>query len=55
MKPGVGKLGVFPSIWGREYILILWIFSRIKADSILQTGPEAPEIARRMSHGWISR
>jgi hypothetical protein len=53
MKPGVGKLEVFPSIWGRKYISVdvLTIISQSFPLTSSQTGPEALETAKRMLHG----
>jgi hypothetical protein len=53
MKPDIGKLDVFPSIWGREYFaLSSFVAFLIQSNIEIQTGQEGLEIAKKMLNGW---
>lgn len=53
MKPGIGKLDVFPSIWGREYLVLSPLSDFTFYFNIeVQTGQEGLGIAKKMSNGW---
>lgn len=48
MAPGVGKLDVFPSIWGRKrYLLPIQIDFPFKTDNFVQIGQEALVTVKR--------
>ena len=54
MKPGIGKLEIFPSIWGRKFTANICCHHKELQAYLSQTGLEALATVRMMPNGWTS-